>query len=54
MNYGFKEKEWISTMYIKGLHWNDIHSLHNNKVKFPIRTKAALQKFVSRYVNGKI
>lgn len=52
MFYSLKEKQWIVKMYEVGYTWNDISKKHK-KTKFPVRTKWALQKFVSRYVNGK-
>jgi len=52
MIYSKKEQEWILKMYIKGYSWNDISNKHDQK-KFPLRTKQAMQKFVSRKVFGK-
>lgn len=50
MYYSKKETQWISKMYLKGLTYNDIMTLHNANSNFPLRTKAAIQKYVSRYL----
>jgi len=50
MYYSKKETQWIKKMYELGLTYNDIMTLHNSNSKFPLRTKFAIQKYVSRYI----
>lgn len=49
MYYSKKEQNWLFEMYDQGYTYTEIYAMHNARVNFPARSKAALQKYISRY-----
>lgn len=54
MYYSKNEQNWLFKMYEQGYSYKEITSMHYARASFPKRTKAALQKYISRYYISKL